>query len=254
MKNTLFLFGVFLRESIRNKVLWFFALAGALMILAALVLGEMVVGRPGKAIWDLGLSSINLLSLAIIVTFGVSMASSELEGRMMQLLLVKPLSRRQYLAAIYMTLMSLVLIASLSMALISWALLGFSTMALVILAVALIWNLLEMSVMGAVVLFCATLSAPQLAMFLGLCFYIIGHSLSEALRLVTVSGTALTRGVFAVLYFILPNLSLFNKKSLLASGLTLPDLWSLLWAGLYAVCCVLIWAWLAQWLFGKKEL
>ncbi len=254
MKNTLRLSGVLWREAVRSKVLWVFALAGVLMVSAALVLGEMVVGRPGKAVWDLGLSAINLLSLAVVITFGVSMSSTDLEGRMMQLLLVKPLNRRQLHHAVFITLMFLVLMASFFMALICWALLGFDKTALIPLVTALVWNLLEMSVMGALILFCATLSSPQLAMFLGLCFYVIGHSLQEALRLITLTGTALTRFVFGGLYIILPNLSFFDQKSLISAGLPLPSVFSLLWAILYAGCCVLIWGWLAQRIFSRKEL
>lgn len=249
--NVLRLSLVLWRESVRNKVFWLFALAGALVMMAALVLGEMVVGRPGKAVWDLGLSAINLLSLSIVITFGVSMSSREVEGRMMQLLLVKPLTRRQYLNAVFTTLLILIIIASLFVSLLTWALLGFDLAAATPLLAAMVWNLLEMAVMAAIVLFCAAFCSPQLAMFLALCLYVIGHSLQEALHLVSLNGTALVRWLISVLYLLLPNLSFFNVKSRIAAGMAMP---TLLWPILYSACCVLIWGWMAHRIFERREL
>lgn len=254
MRNTMILSMVLWRESVRSKVLWLFALTGVLMVVSSMILGEMVIGRPGKAVWDLGLSAIGLLSLAIVISFGTMMSSTELEGRMMQLLLVKPLSRRHYQIAVFLVLMALVLVASLFMALLSWFLLGLPVSALPFLVEAMAWNFLEMAVMAALVLFCSALCPPQLAMFTSFCFYVIGHSLEEALRLVTLSGAAWSRGVFTLFYFLLPNFSFFNHKSRIAAGLPLSSSWTWLWASIYAVCCVLIWGWLARLLFDRKEL
>jgi hypothetical protein len=250
----LLLTGALCREAVRNKVLWLFALAGVLMVAAALILGEMVVGRPGKAVWDLGLSAINLLGLAVVVSFGVSMSSPDLEGRMMQLLLVKPLSRRQYLLSVFLSLQLLVALASVLMGLLVWALLGFSLDTVKTLIYAGIWNQLEMSVMSAVTLFCSVMTSPQLAMFLSLCFYLIGHALQEALRLIILTGEMPARALISFLYFILPNLTFFDHKRELAAGLAGPSTWTLVWAVLYAGSCVLLWGWLAVRILERKEL
>lgn len=254
MKNSLLLAGVLWREAIRSKLLWLLALAGCILVLAALILGEMVVGRPGKAIWDLGLSVINLLSLAVVIFFGTMMSSSEIDRQVLQLLLVKPLSRRQFFIGVFITLMLLAVIASLAIALLCWALLGFTASALPPLLSALFWNLLEMSVMSSVTLFCSALSSPQLAIFLSFCFYIIGHSLQQAMQLTVNSANVFFHWLVSALYLLLPNLSFFNQRDRIATGLALPSAGSLLWAVLYAGCCVLIWGWLAEILFTNKEM
>lgn len=254
MRNTWLLSGVLWRESIRSKVLWLFGLAGLLMVAASLLLGEMVVGRPGKAVWDLGLSAINLLSLLIVIFFGTMMSSSDIEGRMMQLLLVKPLRRHQYQRAVFGVLLLLVAAATLFVAFLTWSLLGFSLSSLGLLLEAMAWNLLEMAVMAVLVLFCASLCPPQLAMFLSFCFYVIGHSLEQALRLVVMQGSFFSKALFSLLYGLLPNFSFFNHKSRIAAGLGLPSPWIWLWSVLYAACCVLIWGRLARLLFERREL
>lgn len=252
--KVLLLTGILWREFIRDKVLWFLAVGGALMVIAALILGEMVVGRPGKAIWDLGLSAINLLSLLVVIIFGVSTASVDLEGRMMQLLLVKPLSRRQYLTAVFFAVQLLVVLTAHIIVFLTWALLGFGTQDLLPLLSAIVWNQLEMAVLSAITVFCAGITSSQLAMFLGFCFYLIGHSLQEALRLVTLNGTVWVRSLVSVFYFLLPNFSYFDHKQAIASGLGLPSFWVFGWTALYAVCCVFVWGWLAFRVFERKEL
>ena len=84
------------RDSVRDKVLYNLVLFAMLMIAASLLLGQLTAGQEVKIIKDLGLAAMSVFGLFIAMFIGIGLVSKEVERRSIYALLVKPISRPQF--------------------------------------------------------------------------------------------------------------------------------------------------------------
>src|SRR5262249_34960340 len=89
------------RESVRDKVLYNLVFFAILLIAASLLLGQLTAGQEVKIIKDLGLAATTLFGLFIAVFIGIGLVSKEVERRSIYALLVKPISRAQFIVGKY---------------------------------------------------------------------------------------------------------------------------------------------------------
>ena len=72
------------------------SLFAVLLIAASLLLGQLTAGQEVKIIKDLGLAAISIFGLFIAIFIGIGLVSKEVERRSIYALLVKPMSRPQF--------------------------------------------------------------------------------------------------------------------------------------------------------------
>lgn len=205
---------LFFRELIRDKVFLLLSSAAILLVLASLILNEMVVGEEIKATKDLGLSILNLFSLFILIFSGVGLVSRDLNQKSLYFLFAKPIKRWQYLTGTATSIL-LCLVAGILVILSTVFFLSFiqGEMWLSGLITAGFLTLLEMLVILSFAILFAVSMSPQLAMFLTLLTYVIGHSIAKAALIVEKSTNLALKYFIILLNAILPNLEFFNKKS-----------------------------------------
>jgi ABC-type transport system involved in multi-copper enzyme maturation permease subunit len=92
------------KESVRDKVLYNLVFFAILMIAASLLLGQLTAGQEVKIIKDLGLAATSVFGLFIAVFIGIGLVSKEVERRSVYALLVKPISRTQFILGKYLGL------------------------------------------------------------------------------------------------------------------------------------------------------
>jgi len=201
------------RELIRDKV--FLSLSGAavLLVFASLILNEMVVGIQVKATKDLGLSVMNFFSLFIPIFLGINLVSGNLNNKSLYVIFAKPVTRTQYLLGCFFSVLLAVacgiLVITLTIFFLSF--LQGQTWIAGLLAAAYL-TLLEMTLILSFAIFFALITSPQLAMFLTLLTYIIGHTLQQAVLIVHSSSNFVLKYIIIICNTILPNLEFLNKK------------------------------------------
>jgi ABC-2 type transport system permease protein len=245
---------IMFRELIRDNV--FLSLSGAaiLLVFASLILNEMVVGQVIKATKDLGLSVLNIFSLFILIFLGVNLVSKGLNNKSLYLLFSKPVNRSEYLIggsiSILMAVVSGIVVILGTIFLLSF-LQGETWLAGLLTAGYL--TLLEMMVLLAFAILFVLITSPQLAMFLTLLMYVIGHTIQQAAQILEQSSNVVLKYFIVMMNGLLPNLEYFNKKSEIIYHLEIPAAYYFDTA-LYALTYTLLIFLLSFRIFKSKEL
>ena len=245
---------LFFRELVRDRVFLTLSAAAMLLVFASLILNEMVVGEEIKAVKDLGLSILNIFSLFILIFSGVNLVSRDLNRKTLYFLFAKPVNRRQYLTgsflSIVFTVLSGILVILAVVFLLSW-LQGEVWLGGLLTAGYL--TLLEMLVVLSFAVLFAVSTSPQLAMFLTLLVYVIGHTIDKAAHIVEKSANVVLKYFIIVLNGLLPNLEYFNKKSDIIYRVAVPAGYFLN-ATLYSLSYTLLIFLIAVYILNRKEI
>ncbi|MBN2754051.1 MAG: ABC transporter permease subunit [Candidatus Goldbacteria bacterium] len=244
------------KQSFRNKILNVLIMFAVFGIGFALVISELAQEVEVKMVTDFGLFAIGLfgfLTLALSITVQMF---EETELKTLSMILVKPVSRLEYLtgkyAGIVLTiLMNVLLMLAALMAIIQikggdpWSLKLLTAAGLIFISLAVLAS-------TALLLSIISTSVPGAVIFLFF-VYILGH-LTIHLKYLSenINNTAVNI-VINIFYYLIPNLELFNLKDKIFSpsglfsaqylGLTL------LYAALYSAATLMA----AAYFFEKKE-
>lgn len=229
------------REAIRDRILYNLVLFVLLIIACAVLLGDLTAGQETRTIVNVGLNAMLLFGAFIAIFVGVGLVSKEIEKRTVFALFAKPVARSEFVIGKYLGLCATLLVnVAIMGAGVSLALLYVGGRAMA----ASIWGavyliFLELTILTAVAIVFSSFSSPALSALLSFFVFIIGHLSSSLHDLAEALGSQAARLVFAVIYYLFPNLAHFSFRTEAAYGLVPPfDLAAV--AGLYAVVYVVI--------------
>jgi Cu-processing system permease protein len=230
------------REATRDKVLAGMVGAGLAVLLGAQFLSPLALGEGKRLTIDLGLSAISLLGLLGILLVGTSLVAKEIERRTIYNLLSRPIPRHAYLIGKWAGLSAAlwVMAIALGAALLLLLLLrgNIDHGGAVVEAVYLAG--LELTVVTAIAVFFSALSTPVLSALYTLAIYVVGQW-SYDLRLFATQFPPEVGNVVRAASDLVPNLPLFNMRTLAASAET-TSLWHLLlatgYAGMFCAACL----------------
>ena len=220
------------RESVRDKVLYNLVAFAILLIGASYLIGQLTAGQDVKIIKDLGLTATRVFGLFIAVFIGIGLVSKEVERRSIYSLLAKPIHRYQLVIGKYF---GLVLTLAVNLSVMAFALyLVLAYMAWGVspdaarawdapaldpaLMVAIGLILIELMLVTAVALFFSTFSTPILSAALTFGVYVVGHFTADLRRFQDVVDSPAAARIARGLYWVLPNLALFDVKSDVVHG------------------------------------
>lgn len=241
------------KEGVRNKVFYNILLFGLLIICSSIVLNKMTVGDQTKIIKDLGLTAMGIFGLLTILFLATNQIYREFEEKVIYTILVKPLSRREYLLGKYLGIL-LILAAEISAMFVLMMLLLLMAEGTVywVLLKGVYTIFLELALISAVALLLATFMRPQLSILTLLAVYAIGHSTTEVRTIMIEKGAgAITRLVEAV-YYLFPNFDNFDIKVQVVHNLQLTP-YHLTLATIYALLYITLVLLLSMQLFARKE-
>ena len=207
------------RESTRDRVLAGVVAAGLAVILLTLPLGTLALGEAQRLTVDLGLTAISLFGVLIVLLVGTTLVAKEIERRTIYNLLSRPISRPAYLVGKWLGLsaalwtVAAVLGTSLCVLL---AARGFGSHAPAVFEASYL-AALELTVVTALAVLFSALSTPVLSALYTLGFYCVGQW-SWDLREFARQAPGALGGVLHVIANLVPNLPLFNMRSLAAHG------------------------------------
>ncbi|HEY8225592.1 MAG TPA: ABC transporter permease [Pyrinomonadaceae bacterium] len=244
------------REAVRDRVLYNLVLFVLLLTAAAIFIGELSGGQERKVIVDLGLSAMLLFGAFIAIFVGVGLVYKEIEKRTIYAIFSKPVGRGEFLIGKYLGLCLTLLVNVVVMGLgVSLALVyvsrGWDPLVLVIWpAVLLIY--LELMIITAIALLFSSFSSPALSALLTFFVFIIGHFSADLKSLATSMGSVAARGLFAALYYLLPNLSNYSFITPAAHGQS-PAASFILVTTLYAIFYVAVILATATLIFSRRN-
>ncbi len=242
------------RETVRDRIFYLVAVFGFVMLASTAVVSPLTIGAQGKIMVDVGLAAMTVFGMLVVVFVGSNMVRKELDKGTILTILSKPVSRREYLwgkfLGLGMTQVSMITVMGVLFLLMTLVAPGDFSLRFV---GAIYMGLLEMVLITSVVVFFSTCVSPVLAAVFTLGVFVMGH-LSESIRdFGTMQGTALQAHIADVVYYLIPNLEVFNVRGAVVHGEAVSTE-HLLMATVYALAYSGLLLLLAGSVFARKEL
>ncbi len=207
------IFNTFL-ESIRDKILIILIILGFLLMASAKIIQPLALGEETKIIKDLGLSSINLITVLIAIFVGGRLIYKETEKRTIYLILAKPVRRWEFILGKFFGLLLVLFVSLLILSIGFFLVLLFMNIKTepTILLPLLFLNF-ELAIITALAIFFSTLVTPIGAAIFTFILYFIGHFTRDLKALAAMVKNPLIQLLANFFYYFLPNLSNFNIKA-----------------------------------------
>ncbi|MFN2370186.1 MAG: ABC transporter permease [Candidatus Krumholzibacteriia bacterium] len=242
------------RETVRDRVFYLVAVFGLVMLASTAVLSPLTVGAQAKIMSDVGLAAMVVFGLLVVVFVGSGMVRKEMDKGTILTVLAKPVGRRTYLVGKFLGL-NLTLSAMLAvMTVLFLLLLLVAPGAFSLRFLPVIWLcFLELTLINAVAVFFSTCVSPVLAAVFTLGAFVVGH-LSQSIRdFGQLQGGPVQKAIGEVVYYLTPNLEVFNLRGPVVHGDTVP-LAHLGLATMYAVGWTVVLLIVAGAVFARREL
>jgi ABC-type transport system involved in multi-copper enzyme maturation permease subunit len=241
-------------ETVRDRIFYLVAIFGFIMLASTAILSPLTVGAQGKIMADVGLASMVVFGLLVVVFVGSNMVRKELDKGTIVTILSKPVGRREYLIGKFLGL-NLTLVSML-------AIMGLIFLLMLFLAPgsfslrfmgAFYLTFLELTLINAVVVLFSTSVSPVLAAVFTLCVFAVGH-LSQSIRdFGQLQGGLFQRQVSELVYYLTPNLEVFNLRGAVVHGAHV-SAGHLLNATVYSLAWTILLLVVAGSIFSRKEL
>lgn len=240
------------RELLYERVFYVLLSFAIIALGLSLMLGQMTYADQQKLTLDFMLAGIQLSMMLFSVFVGISLFKRELLLGSVAMVLSKPISRASFLLGKFLgqaLVQFCVIMAMVGITLIMCH--DYEKMSAVAVWQAGWLTFLELSIISAVTyLFAVNASAITTAVAAVLCFC-LGH-LREAITLNLATGSK-TTAVWSLIKVLIPDLEMFNMKSLASYGVELafPEF---MWVTLYAALCLFFFLFLAAVSFQRKDI
>jgi ABC-type transport system involved in multi-copper enzyme maturation permease subunit len=209
---------------IKERILLVVLIFAFLLMAASYVLSPLAVGAQQKIVVDIGLAAIPLFGLLLIVLLGAGTFYQEKEHGILKGLLVKPITRADFVLGKWVgTVLTVVLVMALMAAVylfVMW-LSGGALSQNIFWAIYL--SMCEIALTASVLSFYSSFTSPVLASFFTICTVAAGHLSKDLLAFADRFDGAIPKFFAQVAYYLLPNLALFNVRQEAVHGLPLPD-------------------------------
>jgi ABC-type transport system involved in multi-copper enzyme maturation permease subunit len=244
------------RQSFRNRIMNVLIIFAVFAALFSLAVSELAQEAEVKMVVDFSLFAIELFAFLTVVLSMTIQIFEETELKTLMVVMVKPIKRSEYMLGKYIgviltVLMNMAIMTAVMMIIIR--LKGGDPWDIKILA-AVSFSYLSMCVLSAVALLLSTVSTtvPSWVIYITL-VYALGHLTVHLKNLVDSSAGEAVRGIVDFIYYVVPNLELFNLNDKInaATGLLTPG-YMLLVTG-YAALYITVSLIAACFIFDEKE-
>ncbi|HEY3490984.1 MAG TPA: ABC transporter permease subunit [Candidatus Deferrimicrobiaceae bacterium] len=243
------------RETIRNKILYAI-LAFALFVIGMTnFLANLSFGDLARIIIDLGLSSIHIFGVVMAIFIGITLVSQEIDRKTVYIILSKPVPRWEFVVGKALGLCATLGLITLFMTIVLFIVhagyrYGGSMEPGIFVAATGIY--MELVLLTCLASLFSTFTTPVLSAIFTLSMFLIGHITRDLLFFGAQSGSRAVAVMGKTVYFLLPNLELFNFKNNVVYGQARSVSLLLAPAG-YMVCyCAAVLS-LACFLFSRKD-
>lgn len=211
------------REAVRDRVLHsilFFAVGA---VLFSLVLEQVTIGDQDRVVRGVAMGAIDLFASVIAMFLGISLVYKELERRTVYTILSKPIPRWMFVLGKYLGLMGTMAV-ELGILALFYVVLMLATQGAPspTVFVAFFTMYLGMGLLTAWATLFSCYSAPMTASFFSLSVFLIGHLADDIWTFGNLAESPQLRQLSRALYWVLPNLEIFNLRLEAVSGAPIP--------------------------------
>jgi ABC-type transport system involved in multi-copper enzyme maturation permease subunit len=194
------------REGVRSQVFFNLALFAFFAVGGALVLEQLSLGEPSRALWDAGLALLSFVNTLLCVMMTVRTLGADEDRQALLTVMVRPIRRSEVLLGKYLGLCTLAALNTAGAgALIYLAALATSG-ATRPLFLPLLGLVVEASLVTVVTLFFATLAGSTVAALMGLCTWLVGLGAAELRDFAGQEHLGTLQPFMKVVYLLVPNL------------------------------------------------
>jgi ABC-type transport system involved in multi-copper enzyme maturation permease subunit len=226
MKSVLTVAANTFREAVRDRVLYNLVFFALLMMVAAILVGQISIDIEKSVIISLGLTAISVIGLFIAVFIGVGLVSKEMDKRTLYALLAKPVRRWEFLLGKFGGLLLTLTVNTAAMAAGLFVALLYVKHSLertdAVVLVAVYFILLKLALVVALALLFSCYTTPLLATLFTAGLYIAGLFVNEMRNVRNDLMAPALKTFLGGLSYLLPNFSNFDVMSSAAHGRTIP--------------------------------
>ncbi len=202
------------REIIRDRILYGILVFAVILIGLSIALGELSFAEQARISADFGFAGIQLSAVILSIFAGSTLVAREIEKQTILTLLVRPVSRTQFLFGKFLGLASVVTVVVAGLAATLAGLLIYLELGLHLSFLwALLGILIESLILTAMALFFGSFAKPMMTVVFTVSVFLIGHWVSSLDFFVKKSQSESFIVVGKILSATLPDLERFNWRS-----------------------------------------
>ncbi len=241
------------KEAVRNKIFYLLVFIGIFFILSGKFVSMLTIGDKIKVLKDVGLASINFISVLIAIFTGINLVYKEIDKKTIYNILSKPIARRDFIIGKFVGLSLTLFVAIFSMFLIFILFLYINSGVLELnLLYYFVMLYMELLIIVSITILFSSFSTPILSTIFTITLYLLGHVLWTFNEFKSLILSKIFKALLYAIYYILPNLEKFNIKNQLVMN-QVPDFSLFINSFIYAVIYISAMLFLSIYIFIKRE-
>lgn len=218
------------QDIIRDKILYNVFLVASGLLGATWVTSKLMGSRPTRLVLDVGLSSIQLATLALAMLIGASIVGKEFDRRTVHMALSRPLKRGTFVVGKYFGLVWAVTINWLLLCIACGLILSqvddglYMPQSYLTLCMGMVLSLVQACMIGAFALMFSTLSTFSVSLIFSIGFALVGSNISYFSLLAERMKGGVLGFLFKIFALVFPNFEYFHLGTQVTYSL--PVSWS----------------------------
>jgi len=207
------------REALRDKSLYVLIVFSLVLVLGTRVMSPLALGEGIKITKDIGLSAISFFGMLAIIVMAAGLVHKEIDKRTIFVILSKPVARHEFIIGKFLGMAdALVAIVIVMLFTLQLTLLASRAGFDVLVLKAGFLTYIELLVMTSIAVLFSSFSTTALSAIFTFCFYVVGHFSGDVLVFASRLPSAFAQHVCRFLYYVLPDLQVFNVRSMAVHG------------------------------------
>lgn len=202
------------REIIRDRILYALIIFSLLLIGISMILGQLSFAEQTRISMNFGLTAIHLGTVILSIFVGSTLVNKEIEKKTIMTILVRPITRTQFLIgkACGLSLVNVVVVGGLSLVLF-FVLKGLGATLSPTFAIALLGILFEGLILLGITLLFSSFSTPAMVVSFTIGVFLVGHWMDSLSFFAKQSESEVFIGFQKALEFVWPNLEMLNWRA-----------------------------------------
>ncbi len=230
------------REIIRDRILYGIIVFALLLISVSLALGQLTFAEQARISANFGFTGIHISAVVLAIFVGSTLVAKEIDKKTILTLLVRPLSRLQFIVGKALGLIFVISVVVGCLALVlAMVFMGLKVDVNHLFFIGLYGVLLEAMILLAYSLLFSSFTRPIMVVSCTAGVFFIGHWLNDLKFFAERSDSIVFQQFESVIKYLIPNFEKFNWRSLVIYNDSV-SAGEVFWASTYAVSwfCILI--------------
>ncbi len=211
------------REALRDKALYVLLTFSIVLVASTRILSPLALGEGARITKDVGLSCISFFGILAIIIMGAGLVHKELDKKTIFVVLSKPVARHDFILGKFLGMAdALIAVVLLMLFTLQVTLLisgrGFDVLVLK----AGFLTYVELLVMTSIAVLFSSFSTTGMSAAFTFSFYVMGHFSGDVLAFAERLPSSFARQVLQFLYYVIPDLELFNVRAMVVHGVDVP--------------------------------